>query len=217
MKNQFEIIRPWIPVVLAEIKKDIKVDHLPKSPIFVKTHFGNRPLNRVTIEELFTAYQKDLLAGDADLAEWVINRWVFKHGDIYTHFAERLQQISENFSELESLTEAQSEKILDGAVEQFGTLSVYLFAVLNGVVFSDAVFARLRAAAEKEEIAKHEEEQRTQAWKSLEAAQEQYQRNLTRLQEKYDAKIAGVMKKYATDTEALKKQIRALQKQLNAQ
>src|SRR5437773_214477 len=105
MKNQFESIQPWIPSVLEAIKKEIKFDQLPSNPAFIRAHVGNRPLNRLKTEEIFTAYENDLLAGDAPLAEWVVNRWVFRHGDIYSHFAERLGTISQDYAAIESLTE----------------------------------------------------------------------------------------------------------------
>jgi hypothetical protein len=216
MKNQFETIQPWIPMVLAAIKKDIKTDHLPGSPVFVRTHFGNRPISRLTAEEIFAAYEKDLLSGDADLAEWVVNRWVFKHGDIYSHFAESLSQVAEDYSAIVSLTVEQSEKILSESVDRFGALHTYLFSVLNGVVFPESVFLRLRTWAENEESAKKEEEKGTEERLSLQQLTEHYSRDVARLHEKYESKISGVLKKYTTEVEALKKQIRALQKQLAA-
>jgi polyhydroxyalkanoate synthesis regulator phasin len=214
MKNQFETIKPWIPVVLATIKKDIKTEHLPGSPAFVRTHFGNRPINRLAVEEIFSAYEKDLLSGDADLAEWVVNRWVFKHGDIYSHFAEQLSQVADDYSTITSLTVEQSEKILSGAVDSFGALQTYLFSVLNGVVFPESVLQRLRTWAENEETAKKTEEKATEERLSLQQLTERYSRDVARLHEKYESKVTGVLKKYTTEVEALKKQIRSLQKQL---
>ncbi len=214
MKNQFETIQPWIGVVLNAIKKDIKTDHLPAKPGFIKAHFGNRSVHRLTLEEIFDAYAKDLLAGDQELSEWVVNRWVFKHGDIYSHFAERLGQISQNYSAIESLSEAQSEEILEGVAQKFGALPVYLFSVLNGVVFPEGVFARLRVAAQEEEARLEAQEKGAEETRKGAQTAEAYQRELARLHEKYEGKIAGVMKKYTTDVEALKKQIRSLQKQI---
>lgn len=216
MKNQFETIQPWIPLVLAAIKKDIKTDHLPGSPLFMRTHFGNRPINRLSADEIFAAYEKDLLSGDADLAEWVVNRWVFRHGDIYSHFAEHLNQVAEDYSTIEILTEEQSEKIISEAVENFGALPTYLFSVLNGVVFPEAFFKRLRDLAVKEEASKAAEEIEAKEQMSLAQLSERYTRDIARLHEKYESKVSGVLKKYNTEVEALKNQIRSLQKQLAA-
>jgi hypothetical protein len=210
MQNKFETIQSWIPGILSAIKHDIKTDHLPGSPQFVKTHFGNRPLSRVNMDEIYKAYEKDLLSGDKELEEWVINHWVFKHGDIYTHFADRLSQVSEDFGSIEKLTHEESNKILEGAVERFGALPCYLFSVLNGVVFPEAVLTGLRDLAEKEEA----EKKAGEVGKAKEQSVESYVQEIARLHKKHEERLSGVMKKYVTEVEALKKQIRSLQKQL---
>ena len=216
MQNQFEIIQPWIPVVLSAIKREIRMDHLANSPSFVRAHFGTRPVNRLTAEEIFPVYVKELLKGDAELSEWVINRWVFNHGDLYSHFAERLEAINADYDAIKSLTEEESEKILDGACLRFGALPVYLFSVLNQVVFPQSVFDRLRRIAEAEELNQKEETLEKEERQNFEQMKERLTREMNKMQEKYESKIVGVMKKYTTDTEALKKQIRALQRQLQA-
>lgn len=213
MENKFESLGPWLKNILSSIKKDIKSDYLPADKIFYKTHFGNRPMNRLGPDEIFAAFEKELLAGHESLSEWVVNRWVFKHGDIYTHFADRLSIICPDFNELKELTLDQSEEVLAGA-ESFGAISTYLFSQLNGVVFPSSIFEKLRQAAleakEKQEV----EETSQLAQETLEQIIERQQRDLVRLQDKYESKVAGVLRKYQTDTEALKKQVRALQQKL---
>jgi hypothetical protein len=215
MKNKFQTIESWIPLILEAIKKEIRTDHLASSPAFVRAHFGHRPLNRITTEELFAAYTKELLAGNEDLGDWVVNRWVFKHGDIYQHFAERLSEVHPDFGSIESLDLAQSEKVLQGAPEAFGALPVYLFCFLNGVVFPQEVFSRLEQAAIKEESAKKEIQKKEEEQKNFEEILTRKERELLSAHKKYEEKIAGVMKKYTVDTEGLKKQIRSLQQQLH--
>lgn len=206
----FKTLQPWLFDVLATIKKDIKTEHLPSNPPFYRTYFGNRPINRLTSEEIFTAYEKELVEGNSDLGDWVVNRWVFRNGDLYSHFAERLSEVNPEFSEIKSLTEEQSARILEGAAENFGAVAVYLFSMLNGVVFPAKVLKDLsnQAVAAKEkakaEAQKHAEEQ------TLIAKIEQQEREIAR----FESKLAGVQKKYNTDVEALKKQIRALQQRL---
>ncbi len=214
MQNQFLIIQPWIPQVLAAIKRELRTEHLANSPAFARSHFGNRPLNRLTAEELFRAYEKDLLTGNEELSEWVVNRWVFKNGDLYTHFADGLERIDAEYNALKNLTEEQSEQILQGAAERFGALPTYLFSVLNRVVFPQTVFDRLRQGAEREESIQKMQAQEAEQQQNVSQMKECFEREIARMQDKYDRKIAGVMKKYTTDTEALKKQIRALQQQL---
>ncbi|HSX26394.1 MAG TPA: hypothetical protein VLE89_05240 [Chlamydiales bacterium] len=206
--NQFQSLQPWIFQILNEIKKDIKTEHLGADPVFYKTYFGNRPQNRLTAEEIFAGYEKELVKGNEELAEWVVNRWVFKHGDLYRHFAERLSDVHPDFSQIKELNEEESEKVLDGASDVFGAVDTFLFSVLNGVVFSEKVIQRLRKEAEAEAAAQKKEVETPKV--NLEQMVAQHQREVARLH----AKIEGVQKKYTTDVEALKKQIRALQKKV---
>lgn len=213
MGNKFELLHPWIKDILTSIKKDIKADYLLGDKVFYKKHFGNRPLNRLNTDEIFGAFEKELLEGHESLSEWVVNHWVFKHGDLYTHFADRLSEIRPDFNELKELTETESDQVLRGT-EHFGAVELYLFSMLNGVVFPPSIFEALRCAAL--EVKQQEEAKAASDTKqeTLEQIVERQQRELSRLQEKYESKVSGVLRKYQVDTEALKKQIRALQRQL---
>lgn len=213
MNNKFEMLRPWLRDVLISIKRDLKTDYLPGDKVFYKKYFGNRPLNRLTNEEIFDAVEKELLEGNSSLGEWAINRWVFNHGDIYGHFAEKLGQIRPDFNELSELTQEESEEVLKGT-ERFGAIDVYLFAQLNEVVFPAKIFELLKEAALAAKEAFLVQETSQEEKHSLEQIIERQQREIMRMQEKCEHKIAGVLRKYQTDTEALKAQIRALQKKL---
>ncbi len=207
MKNPFESLQNWTHEVLNAIKRDIKVDHLHTDPVFYRKHFGNRPQNRLTAEEIFAAYEKELIEGNQELSEWVVNRWVFKHGDLYQHFAERLSQVNPEFNQIERLNEEESEAILKGA-EKFEAIPTFLFALLNGVVFPASILERLRQAAEVEKAAQSKQQVADNEQKNLEKIIAAHQREIARMQDRID----GVQKKYTRDTEALKKQIKALQK-----
>lgn len=216
MKEKFQTIQPWLFQVLSTIKKEIKTEHLSKSPLFYKAHFGNRPLNRLTNEEIYAAYEKELLErGNEEIGEWVVNRWVFRNGDIYQHFADRLSQIDPDFEEIKNLDDMQSQQVLKDSVESFGALPVYLFTILNGVVISPEVLRSLRDAAEKEEAQQKEQAEAARRSESLEQLLERQKTEMLRIEKKYEDKLAGVMKKHAMDVAALKNQIRSLQNQLN--
>lgn len=215
MESQFEILRPWIPTILSAIRKEIKTEYLPRQISFCRTHFGHRPLNRLSWEEVIAAFEKELLSLNEELIEWVVNRWVFRHGDLYQHFVERLRSIHPDFEEIKTLSAEESEKVLLGAEEAFGAPSVYLFSVLNSVVFPPSVFSRLQEAAEKGKVAEDAQERQAEEQQSLAKLVERHQREIRRLEEKYEGKLAGVLKKYAADVEALKRQIRSLQQQLH--
>ena len=211
-KNPFLHVRPWMNAILQIIRKDIKTDHLPADRAFYKTHFGSRPLNKLATEEIFMVYEKELLSGNEGLVEWVINRWVFRHGDLYRIFAAELSKINPNFHEITEISDAQAEEVVNAAVNAFGAESTYLFSRLNGVVFSDAIFNRLEKAALKDTEVKASQAAKQSEKESLEQIIERQQRELSRMQEKYEDKLTGVMRKYSTDVEALKNQVRSLQK-----
>jgi len=210
MENKFYTLQPWLYEILDSIRRDIKTDYLPASGAVYRAHFGNRPQNRLTMQEINTALIKELLQGNEDLAEWVVNRWVFKHGEIYQYFASSLEAISPDFGSLQELSEADSQALVLGAKEAFGVKLVYFFSLLNGVVFPASVFAALRQEVEAQAQAPAQ----TTPAAITPATEEKHRRELARLAEKYEQKIAGIMKKYSQDVHSLKTQVRALQKKL---
>ena len=211
MENQFISLQEWTLDILEAIKKDIKSDHLHTDPVFYKTYFWNRPQNRLSSQEIFTAYEKELIKGNEELSEWVVNRWVFKNGELYEHFAKELGQINPDFSEIKQLSVEQSEKVLKGAAESFGAIQTFLFSYLNGVVFPKEILEKLRKGAEAEKALLKQQAEKMVQLESVEKVVAAHQREIARL----ESRVAGVQKKYATDTEALKKQIKALQNKLN--
>jgi len=210
MKNQFQALQNWTQDILNTVKKDLKSDHLHTDPVFYRAHFGNRPQNRLSAEEILAAYEKELLAGNEDLESFVINRWVFKHGDLYDHFADRLSQIHPDFDQITSLTEEQSKTILEGAADAFGAVETFLFSMLNRVAFPQKVLDTLQKEALEAKRANARAAEQAAEQQTLEKILASHQREVSRLNDK----IAGVQKKYTIDTEALKKQIRALQQKL---
>jgi hypothetical protein len=211
---QFSTLRPWIPAILEEIKKEIKGDYLPANPPFVRTHLNNRPLARIPFEEIVAAFEKELIGGNEALGEWVATQWVFKQGELYEFFAARLSQIHPDFSEIKQLSTEQSRQLLAGVEEKFSPPAVYLFSLLNQVVFPPEIFETLREKAEGYATSKAVEKQEAEQASSREALIEKYEREIARLTEKYEKKLAGVQRKYEIDTQALKKQVRALQLKL---
>lgn len=211
MENQFLALQNWTFEIFTAIKKDIKHDHLQSNPDFYHKYFGNRPKNRLTTEEIFHAYEKELLRGNEELAEFIVNRWVFKNGDLYQHFADRLSKINPDFNQIETLSLEESEQVLNGAVDTFGALPTFLFSLLNGVVFPQSVIEDLQKRAEVEKQERESKKTQDQEEENLQKILASQKREIARL----EAKILGVQKKYTRDTEALKKQVKSLQKRLN--
>lgn len=210
MENQFRALQHWTKVVLEAVKKDLKTDHLHTDPTFYRNYFGNRPQNRLSMEEILSAYEKELLLGNPDLEVFIVNRWVFKHGDLYEHFATRLSAINPDFEQITSLSEDQAKSVLQGAAESFGAIETYLFCVLNRVALPKTVLDELLRDAEEEKAANERASEQAEEAANLEKLKATHLREVSRLHDK----IAGVQRKYTTDIEALKKQIRSLQQKL---
>ncbi len=215
MTTKYHALHPWLDEILTAIKKDIKTDYLPADTAFCRAHFGNRPINRLAKEEINQAFIKTLLEGHEEMDAWVVNRWVFKHGDVYSHFAERLSEMTDDFNSLEELTEAQSEAILDGAIEKFGAKAVYFFSLLNDVVFPASVLMKLKKQAEESHGESLAQQSQDLEKMDLEKMQERHEREIVRLTEKYESRLSGVLKRYTVETDSLKKQVRALQHKIN--
>ena len=212
MEIKFNTLRPWLEEILLVIKKDIKTDYLPAMQAMYKSYFGSRPVNRLQNEEIHAALIQELENGNEDLAEWIVNRWVFKHGELYQFFASSLEKIQPDFSSLDQLTIDQSQMILSRAKDLFPIKEVYFFSVLNGVVFPQEIFEQL-----KNEVQTASERKKVEAEVDLKEREvskivENHQREIDRITSKYEKKLEGVLKKYMQDTHALKAQIRALQK-----
>lgn len=71
-----------------------------------------------------------------EVAEFIVNRWLLKHQDIYGYFEKELE-------------EGGSERLVKGAVARFGALTTYIFSVFNEVQFSEDVFQSLHAQVVK--------------------------------------------------------------------
>lgn len=216
-KEKFAMIKSWMPALVEDVKKDLKNEHLRNDWMFVKKYLGGKNLNKVTNEEIAQAYSTAVAEEESseEIGEFLSNRWLLKHGDIYQYFEAKLTEISPNFSELETIDKSKAQDIVDGSVKQFGPVKTYLFAVLNSVVFPKDVYEGLGRKAEDSARHKAEEMNAKNAHDSLEAMQRSYEQQIARLTDKYEKKLSGLQKKYVLDTEGLKKQISTLTKKLN--
>ncbi len=215
-KDKFAMLKPWMPLIVETIKKDLKNDHLKKDWAFAKKYLQGKNLHKVTSEELAEAYQNAIAEEETseEIAEFVTNRWLLKHSDIYHFFEEQLKQITADFNELEEIDHQKASDIVKGSVAHFGAPNTYLFAVMNSVVFPKEVYDQLNKQAKAH--VEQEAHQQTQAQErmTLETMQKSYEQQMARLTDKYEKKLAGLQKKYITDVEGLKKQIAALQRKV---
>lgn len=215
-KEKFAMLKPWMPLIIETIKKDLKNEHLKKDAGFSRSYFPGKNPAKLSSEELIEAYSQAIANEEnaEELAEFISNRWLLKHTDLYYYFEHELTKINPNFNEMKDLDKETATKIMDGAIQQFGAISTYLFCVLNSVVFPEEIYTKLgheathRATEEKEEAKNYEKEA------SIEALHRGHEQQVARLTDKYEKKILGLQKKYIQDVEILKKQIANLQRKL---
>jgi hypothetical protein len=217
-KEKFALLTPWMPMILDSIKKDVKNEHLRKDWNFFNRYFTGKNLNKLSLEELATAYSQAITTGEnaEELGEFLTNRWLLKHSDLYHYFEQELSKINNNFNELEMLDKELSENMMETAVQHFGAGKTYLFCVLNSVVFPEEVFKVLEKKAEIEASQKDSTLQMEKEERSLEAIERTSGQQIARLTDKYEKKLAGLQKKYVCDVEVLKKQVATLQRKLSA-
>lgn len=215
-QQKFNHLKEWMPLIVDSIKKDLKNEHLKKDHVFVKRYLNNKNINKITNEELASAYLNAIASESGEsIGELITSRWLLRHSDLYDFFERHLVQISPNFSDLTELTQEQSKSIVEPAIRQFGAVQTNLFSVLNSVVFPPAIFKDLETRARHQHLSVIEETQRQEEQLSAENMRCEHEREIARLTDKYEKKLAGLQKKYIVDVEALKKQVSLLQRKLN--
>lgn len=209
-KIKFGKLEPWIPEIFQAIRKELRNEHLHKNPSFVQKHFPKRPIDKLTIGELSAAYLKEIVEGDEDLGEKITARWVLKNAELYQFFVAELSKVNPKYDEIEMLSADVSSFLLNTAVSQFGARIVYIFSILNAVVFTQEQLAKLRDLALSDVPLREEKND----FVSAESVKEHYEREMRKLTEKYEKRIQGIERKYFQDVEGLKKQIAQLHKKL---
>lgn len=217
-KEKFVVLQDWIPYFVDDIKKDLKAEHLANDRAFVKKYFQGKVIAKLKSEEMVPAYQEELKNGEnaEQLCEFVSNRWLIKHSEIYDFFEQKLSQIDPNFTELEELAESDSKKLLEESSQQFGASPAYLFSVINSVVFPKKVYEEFAKRAARERETRKEEEAKAAENASWEARLQAAEENAARIKDRYEKKFSGLQKKYHQDVESLKKQVAILQRKVNA-
>lgn len=215
--EKFAKLDEWLNYVIEDVKKDLRNEHLKKDWGFVKKYFSGKNVSKLTVEELTDGYRSAFSKEEKpeELAEFITNRWLFKNGDIYKFFEEKLSQINPNFQEIKEIEKDQSERILQEAYAQFNPVQVYLFSVLNSVAFSPMVFDSMHHSAKKAVLHQKNEAEEQKKRQSQEEMIHLYEQKIARLTDKYEKRLEGIQKKYHIDVAALKKQNAALQRKLS--
>lgn len=215
-QEKFVVLNDWIPSIIEEVKKDLRHDHLKRDIGFARQFFPSKNPSKLTIEELVSGYDKALAKPEIaeELGEFISNRWLLKNTDLYYFFEENLKKVTNDFQDLKELERPFADKLAEEASRLFGPGKVYLFSVLNSVVFPKEVLDNLHKEAIRERAKKRELASEDLELKTWQDKEKNYQLQLSRLEDRYEKKILGLQKKYQIDIETLKKQIAALQKKV---
>jgi hypothetical protein len=214
-QEMFQLVDPWLGEILEVVKKDLKQEHLKKDKAFCKRYFLGKGAAQVSVEEMVPAYRSEIAAGNVGLAEFIASRWLLKNTDIYGFFEKKLEKISPDFDQLDSLEEAFALQLKSEAQKEFKPVRLYLFSVLNAVTFSSEIFTELRENALNYTAENHKLEQERKEKEDLEAMQRRHDREVRALVGKFEKKLSGMERKYVRDTDTLKDQIRSLSRKLD--
>ncbi len=215
-KEKFTLLKPWFSMLIEEIKKDLKNDHLKNDLIFCKRYLPGKNTSKATSMELAEAYSKAIEDYERaeDVAEYLSQRWLLKNSELYDFFEAALNNIDPNFTELEMLDLERSKQLMETSVKSHGALRTYFFSVINSVVFPKEIYDELSQKATTETDQKKAEALIMEENLSLENMRTHYEQQMARLTDKYEKKLSGLQKKYVQDTGNLKKQLAQLQKKM---
>ena len=211
--GRFSLLSPWFSDIIAAVKRDCKSEHLRLDPGFVRQHFGGTPVQRISLEEMRAVYLQQILAGHERLAEFIANRWLFRHMDIYRFFEESLEKISPDFDSISELTQEQADELIKQASEKFDCEKVFCFVAINEVALPKEPFERLQRQA-LECLSKRQNEM--PADEDAEA-EEKWRGEMDRMKERHEKKIAEMTKKHQQEVQRLQKEISQLKCDLSQQ
>lgn len=207
-KNKFEALAPFVEELCLGIKKEIKQEFVKKKGI--QSNFNSLDIR--DIAKFF--YKKVAEEGDEKIGEWLASSWIYKNGEIFQLFHEQLSFIDKHYDCLESLSSEVEERIKDLSVSKFGFVRIYLFSILNSVVFSAKLFEELRSGALKELSVIKDSSLESKDNISPEELKKSFEMEKLKIEEKYEKRLQGVIKKTQREAEGYRKQIGQLQKRL---
>lgn len=215
-KEKLQILQNWMPMILSQVKKDLRNEHLKNDFAFVKKYFPGKNIHKIEMDELVAAYTKALASEENSekIAEFIGHRWIFRNSEMYHFFEQFLLSHYSDFTEIKELTDAQATALIEKSGKEFGYPKTYIFALFNAVAFSPAQLKKLAEIAKTshaEEEAQSKIANETKSWDDM---KNRYEQEIQRLSDRYEKKLLGMQKKYVADVEMLKKQVSTLQRKL---
>ena len=200
-KDKFAMLQGYMPLIIDTIKRDLRNEHLRNDQVFVKRYFAGKNHLKLSAEELAPAYIHVIAHEEKaeELGEFIANRWILKHGDLYHYFEQELTKLSPNFSELTTIEMPKAKKIMEESVEKFGAVATLLFCVFNSVVFPEEIYAVLTKKATDQAKNQEIEEVKIKEIRSIDQLKLTHDQQIARLTDKYEKKLLGLQNKYIQD------------------
>lgn len=137
-KEKFAILKDWVPELMEVAKKDLRNEHLKQDFVFVKKYFPGKSLNKITLEDMIEGYRTAIESEEngEKIAEFISNRWMLQKTEVYNLFETELTRMDPNFVDIQEIPANDAKSLIGKAIEEFGAVDTYLFAVINSVAFS---------------------------------------------------------------------------------
>ena len=145
--DKFSLLTPFHKHIFSSVKKSCRNEHLRVDRQFFKKWFGGKNYAEITVEDLTTVYPQVIAEGHESLAEFIVNRWLLRHMDIYHFFEKELQKINSHIEHITEIPLTEALKLQKAAVQQFGPVNTYIFTIFNEVAFPEVFLEGLRKFA----------------------------------------------------------------------
>jgi len=147
--QKFSELSPWFTQIFTSVKNDLRDEHLKIDKNFFKRNFPGKVINKLEVQDLIQVYSKLIAKGFEELSEFIANRWLLRHLEIYNFFEEELKKTHERFDQVEVLEEAIARPLMEEAMQKFGAPDAYIFSILNCVAFPHSILNELKLHAAK--------------------------------------------------------------------
>ena len=131
---------------------------------------------------------------------------MYRNAEIFHMFHEKLLAVDPNYDRLEKFSIDLEESLQKIAVEKFGFVRVYLFSVLNSVVFSELTFKKFREEALKELSFLQKDLDSSKEVLSVEDLRKSFEQEKMKLEEKFEKRLQGILKKTQMEVGGYRKQ-----------
>ncbi len=149
-QSKFNQLGDWLPLIISDIKKDIKIELIKFDHKLYQKIFSRLYVAKLSSKELADSLKPELEAGNPELEEWMIGRWIYRHAEIYQFFVDALSVINPDFEQIKDIEQGYGQKITSEAIRRFGAPRSYLFSILNGVAFDASTLEGLAQQAEND-------------------------------------------------------------------